>query len=265
MKTHLSFLILLLLSQTGRTQATDTSPVVRVLSFNILHGANTDGSFNLDVIANVITETNPDFVAMQEVDLMTNRAMKYDLATELGWRTKLLPLFGKAMSYDGGEYGEAVLSKYSFVKTRNVPLPNLPDSEPRAALEVTVRLPSGDTITFIGTHLDHLKMETDRIAQAREINRAFSGNEYPSLLAGDLNALPDSKTINILERFWTSSYDSDNPASTYPSTDPKKKIDYVMYYPKTAWKVIEKKVICDTIASDHCAYLVTLSLQTDQK
>jgi len=33
-----------------------------------------------------------------------------------------------------------------------------------------------------------------------------------------------------------------------------------MFYPANRWKVLETKVICDTIASDHCAYLVVLEL-----
>jgi len=45
-----------------------------------------------------------------------------------------------------------------------------------------------------------------------------------------------------------------------PSVNPSKKIDYAMFYPKNRWRVIETKVIQDTIASDHCAYLVTLDL-----
>ncbi|MDH3246905.1 MAG: endonuclease/exonuclease/phosphatase family protein, partial [Saprospiraceae bacterium] len=116
----------------------DSSRIVTVLSFNILHGATTKGDFDLDVIAKVIKDADPDLVALQEVDYKTNRAKKYDLATELGWRTKMIPLFGKAMNYDGGEYGEGILSKYTFIQTRNVPLPYTPGNEPRAALEVVI-------------------------------------------------------------------------------------------------------------------------------
>ena len=76
---------------------TDSSRVVKVLSFNILHGATTRDDFNLDLIAQVIIDADPDFVAMQEVDFKTNRARKYDLVTELGWRTKLVPLFGRSI------------------------------------------------------------------------------------------------------------------------------------------------------------------------
>jgi len=234
--------------------------VLKILSFNILHGATTRGDFNLDAIAKVIIDADPDFVALQEVDLKTNRAKKYDLATELGWRSKMAPIFARAMYYDDGEYGEGILSKHTFLMTRNVALPYSPGNEPRAALEIITILPSGDTIAFIGTHLDHLKDEKDRIAQVEELNKVFSLNKYPSILAGDLNAIPGSKPINILEKIWKSSYSKNKPQPTFPSNKPVKKIDYVMFYPKNRWKVIENQVIQDSIASDHCAYLVTLEL-----
>lgn len=234
--------------------------VVKVLSFNILHGATTKGDFDLDRLAKVIKDADPDFVAMQEVDFKTNRAKKYDLVTELGWRTKMAGVFGMAMKYDGGEYGEGLLSKHSFLTTRNVALPYYDDHEPRAAIELTTILPSGDTISVIGTHLDHLKDEKDRVIQAKKIKEVFSKNKYPSILAGDLNAVPGSKPITILESFMEASYDKSNPQPTFPSDAPRIKIDYVMYAPSERWKVVSTEIINDTVASDHCAYLVTLEL-----
>lgn len=238
----------------------DSNRFIKVLSFNILHGATTKGDFNLDVIAKVIKDANPDFVAMQEVDFKTNRAKKFDLVTELGWRTKMAPLFGKAMNFDGGEYGEGILSKHSLLQSRNVMLPYSSGNEPRAALEITTVLPSNDTIAIIGTHLDHLKDDTDRIQQAKKINTVFSQNKYPSILVGDLNDIPGSTAINILEEIWSSSYNKKDPKPTFPSIDPSIKIDYVMFYPKNRWRVIKTEIIRDSIASDHCAYLVTLEL-----
>ncbi|MCB0631682.1 MAG: endonuclease/exonuclease/phosphatase family protein, partial [Lewinella sp.] len=239
---------------------TDSSKIVRVLTFNILHGATTKGDFDLDLIAGVIREAKPDLVAMQEVDYKTRRAKDYDLVTELAYRTQLIPLFGKAMRFDGGEYGEGVLSKYTFISTRNVALPYTPGNEPRAALEITTTLPSNDTIAFVGTHLDHLRDETDRIAQVKKINEVFSANQYPTILAGDLNDVPGSIAINILEQMWSAAYDKEHIAYTFPSDLPTKKIDYVMWYPKNRWKVLETRVIADAVASDHCAYLVVLEL-----
>lgn len=259
-KIFIVFLILLITQNVRSQTVTDSSNIVKVLSFNILHGATTRHDFNLDLIAQVIIDANPDFVALQEVDYKTNRAKKYDLVTELGWRSKMAPLFGRAMPYDGGEYGEGVLSRYSFLMTRNVALPFSPGNEPRAALEITTVLPSGDTISFIGTHLDHLQDETDKVLQANKINQVFSQNKYPTILAGDLNDIPGSTTIDILEEYWTAAYDKENPLPTFPSDNPIKKIDYVMYYPQNKWKVLSTEVIQDSIASDHCAYLVTLEL-----
>jgi endonuclease/exonuclease/phosphatase family metal-dependent hydrolase len=130
-RVSLFLVVILCTGHSVFTQSTpDSSRIVRVLTFNILHGATTEGDFDLDAIAKVIQEARPDLVALQEVDFLTNRARKYDLVTELGWRTRLAPLFGRAMPYDGGEYGEGVLSRYSFVETRNWALPHGPDKEP---------------------------------------------------------------------------------------------------------------------------------------
>ncbi len=231
---------------------------VRILSFNILHGETLKGDFDLDYIARVIKEADPDLVALQEVDLRTNRALKMDLVSELGLRTGLNPLFGRAMFFDGGEYGEGILSRYSFLSTRNNPLPAREGMEPRAALEVQVLLPGGDTLSFIGTHLDHTLDETDRLAQAEELNSLFAGGDKPMVLAGDLNARPESATMNRLFSYWSAS--DKEYAPTIPSHKPVAKIDYVLYKPAHRWKVVETSVICDTIASDHCAQLSVLEL-----
>jgi len=114
----------------GAKQDSDNK-IVKILSFNILHGATTKGDFDLDAIAKVIIDAKADFVALQEVDFKTNRAKKYDLATELGWRVKMAPLFARAMPYDGGEYGEGVLTNYTILTSRNVSLPYSPGNEPR--------------------------------------------------------------------------------------------------------------------------------------
>ena len=219
-----------------------------------------NGDFDLDLIAGVIKAAAPDLVALHEVDFITRRAKGYDLATELGLRTGKASLFGRAMPYDGGEYGEAVLSRYSFIASRNIPLPYTGINEPRAALEVMTVLPSGDTIIFIGTHFDHTGDETDRILQAKRVNEILDCARYPVILAGDLNAEPGSVSIMLLEESWGSAYDKDAPVPTYPSDIPAKKIDYVMYYPKDRWRVISSEVIQDSVASDHCPHLVVLKL-----
>ncbi len=256
------FLIMFVISIPASNQGiTDNTKVLRILTFNIYHGATMKGDFDLDYIAKVIRDADPDLVALQEVDFLTRRARGYDLATELGWRLKMVPLFARAMDYDGGEYGEAILSKHSFVSTRNISLPFTDVREPRTAVEVITVLSSGDTIAFIGTHLDHTGDDTDRILQVMMLNDVFAHGRYPSILAGDMNAVPGSIPIGILEKLWSAAYDRDAPAPTYPSGEPVKKIDYVMFRPADRFRVISTEVIQDSAASDHCAYLVVLEIK----
>lgn len=232
---------------------------VRVLTFNILHGATTNGDFDLDKIAQVINDANADLVALQEVDFKTNRARNYDLVSELGLRTKMAPLFGLAMPFDGGGYGEGILSKMPILTSKNVALPHSEGNEPRAALAVLVQLQSGDTIQFIGTHLEHQRNSSDRSNQVKKINDVFAASPYLSILAGDLNDTPESEAISILKKQWTDGF-ANQPEFTYPSENPEIKIDYILYRPAEQWNVLENRVICDTIASDHCAVLTVLKL-----
>jgi endonuclease/exonuclease/phosphatase family metal-dependent hydrolase len=238
-------------------ESVDSSRIVRVLSFNILHGETMRGDFDLEQIARVIRKAEPDLVAMQEVDLYTGRTSGRDLASELGLLTQMVPLFGRAMPYDGGEYGEGILSRYSFLSTRNHALPAQEGKEPRSALEVHVILKSGDTIAFVGTHFDHTG-EVDRINQAAELREILADVDLPVLLAGDLNATPESRTMEIL--FSDLKPSSTDMAPTMPSDGPGAKIDYILYGPPDRWRVLESRVICDTVASDHCALLSVLEL-----
>lgn len=255
-------LLFLILSVPGFSQASKgkQNPVrLKVLTFNIYHGATMKGDFDLDLIASVIKKLDPDLVALQEVDFKTNRAKKMDLVTELGIRTGMAPLFGKAMPYDGGEYGEGILSKFSFRSTQVHQLPFTKGHEPRAALEVVVELKNGALISFIGTHLDHEAGSPDRVLQAKQLNELLRSIHHPALLAGDLNALPDSEPIQILTQEWTLSA-GDNFLPTFPSSGPEKKIDYIMYSPAKRWKVLETMVPDEKVASDHNPYFAILEL-----
>ena len=256
-KLLMSSMIFLICTTVLAQTPEDSSRVIRVLTYNILHGETLKGDFDLDRIAEVIKSLKPDLVALQEVDFFTNRVGKLDLATELGQRTGLAPLFGVAMPYDGGEYGEGILSRYSFLSTKNHPLPAQAGKEPRAALEINIVLKSGDTVRFVGTHLDHTG-ETDRINQVQRINQILTKDQRPAILAGDLNATPESQSMAILLREWTRSFSENTP--TFPSTDPNRKIDYILFRPAKRWRVLETRVIDERIASDHLPVLTVLEL-----
>jgi len=227
MKKHFLLILFVCFTSTFFSQTN-----VNVLTYNILHGANTDGSNNYDKIAEIINSVNPDLVALQEVDFMTNRVKKINLAQEIALRTNMISLFGKAMNFDNGEYGVAVLSKNEIISSQNITLPVYHENEPRTVLQILTTMDSGDTISFICTHLDYKPNSLERIEQVNKINELFANSKFPTILAGDFNDIPNSDAINILEKYWQSTYDKLNQLFIFSSNMTNRKIDNVMFISK---------------------------------
>ena len=45
---------------------------------------------------------------------------------------------------------------------------------------------------------------------------------------------------------------------TYPANNPRKRIDYVLLRPSGTWRVIDVRVIPETVASDHAPVLAVV-------
>jgi endonuclease/exonuclease/phosphatase family metal-dependent hydrolase len=242
-------------------QAHRESPItLRVLSYNIHHGEGTDRRFDLVRLGAVIERLRPDLVSLQEVDVGTERAFGVNQVAELARFTGMHAEFGKAMDYDGGGYGVAVLSRWPLSSVRNDPLPRAPEREPRTAL--TVRLKPygrGPLVQFASTHLDQGRDPANRLAQVEALNELPADAEIPSILAGDMNARRDTDVMLALEAGWanTSTADAD-PASA--SGRPRSRGDHILVRPAGQWRVIEWHVIDETLASDHRPLLVVLEL-----
>ena len=112
--------------------------------------------------------------------------------------------YGVAARAGGGEYGNAVLSKFPILATDTLPLPSPPTEEGRSLLHVDVRAPWGRTPFFV-THL-HWKPEhgSVRVEQARAVVDAVNvrapsdSGGFPALLAGDFNADADADEIQLI-------------------------------------------------------------------
>ncbi|MFW5916043.1 MAG: endonuclease/exonuclease/phosphatase family protein [Bacteroidota bacterium] len=260
-RTGLLFLLILFVNYVPSSGQNEQGQKVtlKVMTYNILHGATVKNDFNLDTIASVINKADPDLVALQEVDFRTGRVHQMDLALEMAKRTDLTPFFGKAMDYDGGAYGEAILSRFPAESMELYHLDYSEGHEPRAALQVEIEPGNAERFYFIGTHLDHTEDPADRIAQAKNLNHILSELDKPAILAGDLNAIPGSRPIDILLEQWTMTADTPSEP-TYPSGSPERKLDYIMYHPEDRWEVVHRKVIEEKVASDHRPYVVTLKL-----
>lgn len=234
------------------------------MTYNIHHAAGTDGKVDLERIARVIRAAGPDFVALQEVDKQTKRVDGADQAADLARLTGMYPAYGRAMDYDGGQYGNAVLSRHPIKSVRVQSLPWKEDEkrEPRCAVAATASLPGkAGAIQFISTHLDHTRASPDRLPQAEMLNEAWQDAGERTILAGDFNSEPGSPPMEALNREWRLVSGTDPAAPTCCGMTPKVKIDHVFVKPSSRWRVIEHRVIDEPVASDHRPVVVKLELR----
>ena len=258
-KIKICFALLIFTYNIAICQQHTQKPIVKILSFNIYHGENTRGESNIASVEALIKKLQPDFVGLQEVDLKTERSNFTDFSNLLATRTNMQLLFGKAIDYNMGEYGIAILSKHRFTKTIHHRLPNKKDQEPRIVIGVNSIIEQRE-VQIINTHLDHAKSDELRLTQSKFINKLFCNDSLPKILIGDLNAVPNSEPIQQLKNNWKLTDTQCSPTATYPSNAPNIKIDYIMVYPPNKWKIISSTVINTGEISDHLAYFVTLQL-----
>ncbi len=235
------------------------SQEIKVMTFNIYHGVNMNGQFDLDAIAEIINKENPDFVALQEVDKNTGRTQHTDIPEILGQKTQRKAFFGKAMDFDEGEYGIAILTKYPVNELFLKALPSKKNEEPRTSLMTQTKLESDIFLNFVTTHLDYKEKEHLRNEQVNELINTYLKYDTPTIVAGDFNDVPQSKPIDTLLDHCTAVYEKTGIQPTFPSDDPKRKIDYIFVYPKHKWKIISSKVIPGK-TSDHLAFVAVLRL-----
>lgn len=232
---------------------------LKVLTYNIHHGQNAKGEIDLQNIANVILATNPDLVALQEVDSATARTKGIDQLKELASLTGMYTYFAKAMDYDGGAYGIAILSRLPITASERVALPGSTGKEPRVAGIATIQLPGDSLLLFVSTHLDAGNDPADRINQANALVQYFTPAKTPVILAGDLNAPPAAKETGILKQLFTDLTQASGP--TFPADTPSVKLDYIMIYPRQRYDSVSTRVIEETVASDHRPVVCELKIK----
>lgn len=224
----------------------------RVMTFNIHHGEGLDGRVDLERIAAVIREQRADIVALQEVDKGVRRTAGRDFPAELADLTGMTCLFRNNFAYQGGEYGNALLTRFPVRRWTNTHLRMLRAGEQRGVLQAVLEV-QGRELLVLNTHLDYRRDDAERlanVAQLREILAGYPG--LPAVLAGDFNDLPGSRTWAAL----AAEFDDVWPlvgageGFTIPSARPERRIDYqwrrqgAPLRPRRAW-------VPESDASDH--------------
>jgi endonuclease/exonuclease/phosphatase family metal-dependent hydrolase len=224
-----------------------SASTLKVMSYNIHHGEGTDQHLDLERIARIIRESGADIVALQELDQLTRRtggvSQTEVLASELGMHHQ----FARAIHFQGGAYGLAVLSRWPILRHQIHALPYRLGQEPRIALETWIEPGEGHPkLHVVNVHLCHLSDETRQEQVQRVLQLVDHAGATPTLLAGDFNANPGSLPM---AKLWEKGWQDD--------LAPHAGIDYVLRAPDSKLKRLAAIILKEPIASDHLPVMVT--------
>jgi endonuclease/exonuclease/phosphatase family metal-dependent hydrolase len=241
--------------------AAPTTPTLRVMSYNIHHGEGLDGKVDLERIAKLIIEAKADVVGLQEVDRGVTRTQKRDLPAELAKLTGLTVYFEMNIPYQGGEYGNAVLTRFPIKRARNTHYKMLRPGEQRGVQQVVVDV-HGREVLILNTHIDYRPDDAERMLNTGELKEIVAAaGAVPVIMTGDFNATPDSRVIATVGTFLTDTWTKvgQGPGLTIPVKVPKKRIDYVWITPASVEPAAMHVPYSE--ASDHLPVVAELRLK----
>lgn len=235
---------------------------LRVMSYNIHHGANSSDEPSMDGIIQIIRTFRPDVVGLQEVD--RHWSHRSGFADQIGEIARRLDMnFFYAPIYDiepeegsqRRQYGLAILSKLPMIDERNRTMSRLTTLGEDPELEqlggfahVTIDI-DGLDVQFFNVHLDYRSDPSVRTLQVKESVAAIREVEGPVVMMGDFNAEPGAAELKLLHDHLSDAWAVRGGAgSTYPAVDPVKRIDYIFVSPEVQ---VDSAFVLSGSASDH--------------
>lgn len=242
----------------GRLAPQRPAPPLRIMTFNIHHGEGMDGRLDLDRIAKVITEAKADIVGLQEVDRGVERTQRRDTLKELADLTGMRLAFGKNIDLQGGDYGNALLTRFPIVSEGNRHLELIGGGEQRGVLQTVLDV-DGRRVLVLTTHFDHRRDSAQRPRSAEEMrDMAAQWGEGPIVMLGDFNDVPGSAAHQTLTQVAADAWAEVGKGDgfTIPVETPRRRIDWVLLRGLTP---TDAEVV-RTDASDHLPVVVTATL-----
>ncbi len=228
---------------------------VRVLTYNLHTGFDTDGQLAIEALAQQIEASGAEVVALQEVSRGYLPSGSLDMLSWLSQRLEMPYVFAPTAD---PQWGLTLLSRYPIVDAEVHPLP--PDDLLllRGYIRATIDIGGGE-VTIIVTHLHHRAVDGEiREQQVAALISAWEA-EPGTVILGDLNATPETPEMLLLADagLLNASGLSGLPAFTSPSSRPARQIDHIWYSPDLAGS--DFRVYLST-ASDHFPVAVTLTI-----
>ncbi len=264
LKFLLVFIILLSSCATRMSgSSTNGGNTISVMSYNIHHcnPPSKAGLIDVDAVAAVLKKEGPEIVSLQEVDVFTRRSGGIDQTAQIAEKAGYpFFYFAKAIDFDGGEYGVAILSKYQLSNTNVYPLPMdaTIGGEPRVLATAMVTFPNGKVFRFGATHLDAGKIAVNRLMQMEAINRISRETNDPFIIAGDFNAREGSDVLNILDENFTRTCRTCQP--TLLEEGEQGAIDFIAWRKKVHFRILSHRVLSEWQTSDHLPLVALLQI-----
>lgn len=262
MKSWFAFVALAFVCAISRLHAAEpAATTLRILCYNIHHAEGLDGKVDTDRIAQLIVDQKADIVGLQEVDKGVQRTQGRDIAAELAQKTGLTAWFDRNIDHQGGEYGNAILTRFPILTRTNTHYKMLRPGEQRGLQQAVLDV-RGQKIAFLNTHLDYRPDDSERKLNVGEIRAAIGGlGGLPAIVVGDFNCQPDSEVQGALREFLTDSWlvAGKGEGFTIPVRQPRSRIDYIFHTPAARFRVDSIQVL-ESEASDHLPVLAVLTL-----
>ena len=234
------------------------STTLRVMTYNIHQGISADSAVDLDQIAAEIAAQNLDVVGLNEINRARPNYGLIDTLPFIAAHTHMQYQFGA--TYDDGQYGNAVLSRYLITEPKNTRYA-AKSNETRAVLRSVIKTFSGNVTIFV-THLDNINGDKSvRGSQVHELLKIW--NQTPrSIIMGDLNAEPEKPELQPLyQAGLVDALAASGNANVYTFWDanpqPGRRIDYIFVTPDL--KVVKTQTL-PTRASDHLPVVAEISV-----
>lgn len=208
---------------------------IKIMTYNIQSGHNLAKDRDVRHAAETIRAENPDILNLNEVQHCTEycadgRCQAEKLAEMLGY-----PYFrfGKAIDHMGGEYGNALLSRFPILESEVYPVPGISEEEKKNCVWAEDRShmrcvldAGGKEIVVLSTHYG-LNPPEQKNAVAETL-RLDKGESRPLIFLGDLNMEPDNPLLRPVFAALSDTADKgEGSMLTYPSDNPEGKIDYI--------------------------------------
>ncbi|MBR6933245.1 MAG: endonuclease/exonuclease/phosphatase family protein [Bacteroidales bacterium] len=209
----------------------------RIMSYNVgaMHKYIPVLEDNVNMLAEIIKEAQPDVVGLNELDSCNQRhnVNEIELLTQAAgdWNW----FYGKTLDYRGGAYGNGiitpkktkVLSKETIQFKNDIEREDGKRFEDRGMIAVT----TGKYILAC-SHLDHSSEEYIQ-SQIAEINawvQKYKGSKIPVFFCGDMNSIPGSDAIKALEEQWEVISNQED----YTTVNSHRTIDFIFHYKDSA-------------------------------